>query len=229
MRRSIVIVIMAIIAFVSNAQTELNKIGYVSGSVKVENDSLLVEIMNNSDSTVFVFDAYLTPDIVRSKYLRRYNEAYNECFLSFLPIVPFLGPGYNDKLILGENRIINKNQTRYSFTEIVGGGTAVFKNPLSVIYSTDFVDYFNPRDIKPYVLRFQVFQHMPVFPSEITLQLAVYKDISILTKNNYSGYYDNEYQFYKQAYDYSVLSIPLFLHRNDYPNENNDESEENIW
>lgn len=218
---------MAAVALVAVAQTVQNKIGYVTGNLKVENDSLVVEISNLSDSTVYVFDSYLSPDIVRSKYLRRYKERNDEYFMSFLPIIPFLGPGYNDKLILGDNRIINKGQTRYSFREIPGGSSADFRIPLNAIYSSEFIEYFDPRDIGPYVHRFQAYHLMPLYPTGITLQFAIYRDISVLSKNNYSGYYDNEYEFNKQAYDYSVLSIPLILHRTDYPDKDNEDEE--IW
>ena len=92
--------------------------GGVSGKVLYANDSLYVEVSNNSNDTVYVFDTYLKKYygycLADVKYLRRYNYNTDRFAISFLPIKPYLSAGLSDLIRLGDNAVVNSGSLWYS-------------------------------------------------------------------------------------------------------------------
>lgn len=82
----------------------------VSGKVLYANDSLYVEVSNNSNDTVYVFDTYLKEDVghclANSKYLHRYNYNTDRFVISLLPLKPYLSAGLSDLIRFGENLLL---------------------------------------------------------------------------------------------------------------------------
>lgn len=155
----------------------------VSGKVLYANDSLYVEVSNNSNDTVYVFDTYLKKYygycLADAKYLRRYNYNTDRFAISFLPIKPYLSAGLSDLIRLGDNAVVNSGSLWYSFTAIPPLETRTFSVPRTILSACDYFEDFDLNKIftwQPYL----DFKYLGYFhPQTLTLKLAIYKNIDI--------------------------------------------------
>ena len=160
-----------------------NTNGGVSGKVLYANDSLYVEVSNNSNDTVYVFDTYLKKYygycLADAKYLRRYNYNTDRFAISFLPIKPYLSAGLSDLIRLGDNAVVNSGSLWYSFTAIPPLETRTFSVPRTILSACDYFEDFDLNKIftwQPYL----DFKYLGYFhPQTLTLKLAIYKNIDI--------------------------------------------------
>lgn len=155
----------------------------VSGKVLYANDSLYVEVSNNSNDTVYVFDTYLKEDVghclANSKYLHRYNYNTDRFVISLLPLKPYLSAGLSDLIRFGENLVVNSGSLWYSFTAIPPLETRTFSVPRTILSACDYFEDFDLNKIftwQPYL----DFKYLGYFhPQTLTLKLAIYKNIDI--------------------------------------------------
>lgn len=155
----------------------------VSGKVLYANDSLYVEVSNNSNDTVYVFDTYLKKYygycLADAKYLRRYNYNTDRFAISFLPIKPYLSAGLSDLIRLGDNAVVNSGSLWYSFTAIPPLEAQTFSVPRTILSACDYFEDFDLNKIftwQPYL----DFKYLGYFhPQTLTLKLAIYKNIDI--------------------------------------------------
>lgn len=155
----------------------------VSGKVLYANDSLYVEVSNNSNGTVYVFDTYLKEDVghclANSKYLHRYNYNTDRFVISLLPLKPYLSAGLSDLIRFGENLVVNSGSLWYSFTAIPPLETRTFSVPRTILSACDYFEDFDLNKIftwQPYL----DFKYLGYFhPQTLTLKLAIYKNIDI--------------------------------------------------
>ncbi len=157
--------------------------GGVSGKVLYANDSLYVEVSNNSNDTIYVFDTYLKKYygycLAEAKYLRRYNYNTDRFAISFLPIKPYLSAGLSDLIRLGDNAVVNSGSLWYSFTAIPPLEVYKFSVPRTILSACDYFEDFDLNKIftwQPYM----DFKHLGYFhPQTLTLKFAIYKNIDI--------------------------------------------------
>lgn len=155
----------------------------VSGKVLYANDSLYVEVSNNSKDTIYVFDTYLKKYygycLAEAKYLRRYNYNTDRFAISFLPIKPYLSAGLSDLIRLGDNAVVNSGSLWYSFTAIPPLEVHKFSVPRTILSACDYFEDFDLNKIftwQPYM----DFKHLGYFhPQTLTLKFAIYKNIDI--------------------------------------------------
>lgn len=156
----------------------------VSGKVLYANDSLYVEVSNNSNDTVYVFDTYLKKYygycLADAKYLRRYNYNTDRFAISFLPIKPYLSAGLSDLIRLGDNAVVNSGSLWYSFTAIPPLETRTFSVPRTILSACDYFEDFDLNKIftwQPYL----DFKYLGYFhPQTLTLKLAYIKILTYL-------------------------------------------------
>jgi hypothetical protein len=91
----------------SNRQTDSLYISYDENA-----NGLTFSVINTTEDTVYLFSSYLPALYHSSKYLHRIDKRskVNIYRISFLPLIPFLSTKPNDRLIVGSNRIVEKNQ-----------------------------------------------------------------------------------------------------------------------
>lgn len=167
-------------AIVGAAKTTNNG---VSGKVFYANDSLYVEVSNNSNDTIYVFDTYLKKYhgycLAEAKYLRRYNYNTERFAISFLPIKPYLSAGLSDLIRFGDNAVVNSGSLWYSFTSIPPLEVHKFSVPRTILSACDYFEDFDLNKIftwQPYM----DFKHLGYFhPQTLTLKFAIYKNIDI--------------------------------------------------
>lgn len=155
----------------------------VSGKVLYANDSLYVEVSNNSNDTIYVFDTYLKKYygycLAEAKYLRRYNYNTDRFAISFLPIKPYLSAGLSDLIRLGDNAVVNSGCLWYSFTAIPPLEARTFSVPRTILSACDYFEDFDLNKIftwQPYM----DLKHLGYFhPQTLTLKFAIYKNIDI--------------------------------------------------
>lgn len=179
--RTLIFVATAFFCTIVGAAKNTN--GGVSGKVLYANDSLYVEVSNNSNDTVYVFDTYLKKYygycLADAKYLRRYNYNTDRFAISFLPIKPYLSAGLSDLIRLGDNAVVNSGSLWYSFTAIPPLETRTFSVPRTILSACDYFEDFDLNKIftwQPYL----DFKYLGYFhPQTLTLKLAIYKNIDI--------------------------------------------------
>ncbi len=155
----------------------------VSGKVLYANDSLYVEVSNNSNDTIYVFDTYLKKYygycLAEAKYLRRYSYNTDRFAISFLPIKPYLSAGLSDLIRYGDNAVVNSGSLWYSFTAIPPLEVHKFSVPRTILSACDYFEDFDLNKIftwQPYLN----FKSLGYFhPQTLTLKFAIYKDIDI--------------------------------------------------
>lgn len=155
----------------------------VSGKVLYANDSLYVEVSNNSNDTIYVFDTYLKKYygycLAEAKYLRRYSYNTDRFAISFFPIKPYLSAGLSDLIRYGDNAVVNSGSLWYSFTAIPPLEVHKFSVPRTILSACDYFEDFDLNKIftwQPYLN----FKSLGYFhPQTLTLKFAIYKDIDI--------------------------------------------------
>ena len=179
--RTLILVAVAFFCAIVGAAKTTN--GGVSGKVLYANDSLYVEVSNNSNDTIYVFDTYLKKYygycLAEAKYLRRYNYNTDRFAISFLPIKPYLSAGLSDLIRLGDNAVVNSGSLWYSFTAIPPLDVHKFSVPRTILSACDYFEDFDLNKIftwQPYM----DFKHLGYFhPQTLTLKFAIYKNIDI--------------------------------------------------
>ena len=176
------------------------------------------EMVNNTKDSLYLFDSYLFDkdkrivgayldgrDMQRSKYLHRYDKKTRQCKLSFLPLIPYLGLTYTDRLILGGNKVAHAGQVVYSFSCIPPLSTFSVLICKDAIYQKTYVKEIYPK--KPSFFKF----NKDLYPicENIVIEFAVYKDIDLLTSIN--SYYFDGYNFSKQTLSYRIISVVVDL------------------
>lgn len=170
-----------------------------------EKDSDFVfEIINGSRDTLYLFDSYLKENLYQSKYLHRFDIKEKQCKLSLLPLLPFLSVRYSDRLILGENRIVNKWQVLYHFTAIAPNGKSIIKMNKSAFYSEDYVEEVYPQKISKFdTIKFHKSRYGKC--GTVVVEFALYKNVNLLISKD--AYYFDEFNFNEQALSYIVLFV----------------------
>ncbi len=76
-----------------------------------------ITISNNSLDTAYLFDSYLSQDLSRNKYLRRYNISLSSCKVSYLPFSEYLHI-VREGAVLTQEMILEPFKVKWSFREI---------------------------------------------------------------------------------------------------------------
>lgn len=178
---------------------------------EIENntDTCLLKIQNITTDTLFLFNSYLNADFYTSKWLHRFSYKTKKHKLSFLPLLPYLSLHFSDKIILGENRLINKFQVLYQFKAIPPKETIIVAIPVNAFYTNEYIKDFNIKDYSIFHDRINFKAAKFKKYNSLIVELAIYKNIELLVSD--SLFYKNEYLTNKQALSYQILSIPIKL------------------
>lgn len=181
-----------------NEKSQINDILF-----KISNDSLTIGIFNSSEQdTLYLFDSYLVPDLLYSKYLHRYNKKNQECKLSFLPLLPYLSFQKSSPIIIGQNRIVNYFQIIYSFQIIPPNSLIEIQFPNN-IFDTKYIKDFKAEELSKFDKVKIKNISQPKCKNQI-IEFAIYDDISFF---NEQDFYFNEKIFNEKALSYKLLRI----------------------
>ena len=173
----------------------------------VRENNFIVEISNCTSDTIYLFDSYLHPGLIKSKYLYRYNADANECRLSTLPLIPYLSVKLSDVIILGEEKIIKKYKNLYSFTSITPYSKVNLEIPIDEFNTNYGILDFDVKTKGSFdEIDFEKVKTEKVC-SDIILELAIYKDVSLLLSKQ--AYYFEPEEFDEQAKLFNTFKILL--------------------
>jgi hypothetical protein len=164
------------------------------------------EIINNSKDTLYLFDSYLNENLYQSKYLHRFDVKEKQCKLSLLPLLPFLSVRHSDRLIIGENKIINKWQVLYHFKTIPPNSKNTIPIAKSAFSTDEYVKEVYPQKLSKFdTIKFHKSKHKKC--NAVVVEFALYKNIDLLISKE--AFYFDEFNFNKQALSYTVLSVTV--------------------
>ncbi len=221
-KKNILIFLLIIWSFYASAQdnlvipsiplekTESNQIhNFVININKfLEGENYIIEIRNFSLDTIYLFDSYLSSDLITSKYLHRYNTNQKKCKLSLLPLIPYLSVNLSDVIILGKEKIIKKNKTLYSFTPIYPKSMIKVKIPVNALEMNYKILDFDVKTKGSFEdIYFKNVKYTESKCSDIIIELAIYKNINLL--NSKEAYYLNSEDFAIQSIAFEILEVPI--------------------
>lgn len=164
-----------------------------------------IKITNTLSDTIYLFDSYLTEDLVCSQYLHRIDKKNKTYKVSFIPIISYLSVERADAIIIGRERIIRRNQVLYSFKAIPPKMQLCIKIAQDVFDNNEFVVDFNAKKITKFDNPvFKTVKKIDVGGFCKLIEFAVYKDITLLSSRK--SYYLDEYNFNKQAQSFIILT-----------------------
>ncbi|MBF0650909.1 hypothetical protein IR083_19005 [Dysgonomonas sp. GY75] len=172
---------------------------------RIVKKDFIIEICNNTSDTIYLFDSYLTPELIKSKYIHRYNADVEKCKLSTLPLIPYLSVKLSDVIILGKDKIVKRYKTLYSFTPINPHCEIKLAIPLDVLNNNYKILDFEVKDKGSFDEIFFESINIDQKCSNIIIELAIYQKIDLLVSKE--AYYLDSEKFEEQAKSFDVLAI----------------------
>lgn len=177
----------------------------ISVNKRIVKNDFIIEICNNTSDTIYLFDSYLTPELIKSKYIHRYNADVEKCKLSTLPLIPYLSVKLSDVIILGKDKIVKRYKTLYSFTPINPHCEIKLAIPLDVLNNNYKILDFEVKDKGSFDEIFFESINIDQKCSNIIIELAIYQKIDLLVSKE--AYYLDPEKFEEQAKSFDVLAI----------------------
>lgn len=195
----------------------VNKLKEVYANATYENGRLKIVFYNGTKDKLYLFSPYFYENIsATSKQIYRYNEENREIIISFLPLIPYVQVDYSD-LIIGINRITR--QVVYDFYKIKPSYKTTFYVKVANLRDmTIFTkDNIKLKELYTYPYSLGIDFEEVLLPEnkdciKYFIELAYYKDVSILC--NRKNFYYNGLEFNEQAQSFEVLKIPLNINSN---------------
>ena len=189
---------------------------------KEDTVGMTVTIVNTTKDTLYIFDSYLHPQFLGSKYLHRIDLNSKRYKLSLLPIVPHVFTKYSDNAIVSDQAIIGNHQIVYDFIKLPPGcyKQMVFKfddifrykdsnNNVSVDYNVKLLNKNSKVPVKFFTTKGLTGKY------DFFFEFAVYKKISLLCTQ--AAYYMEEYKFDKESKSFDVLTLRARINKYFYP------------
>ena len=177
----------------------------LSTSVSYSETAMDIIINNDCKEDVYLFDSYLT-DENTSDYLHLYDSDSDICYLSFLPLIPYLGGMKPDRYRIGRN-VINKGFYSYHFITISAQDSVKICIPLSAFQHDHYMKYVDVSQYSKFDKGIQFWDSPGPTTKRYLVRLAIYEDVGILL--DHDAYATKEYEYNNQALSYSVLTIPV--------------------
>ncbi|MDE7386011.1 MAG: hypothetical protein K2N28_02610 [Muribaculaceae bacterium] len=231
--KSKILCIVLLSVFMASYTTVLGaeKSQYTLSVSAIDADSVVLKLCNDTSEPAYLFDSYLNEyDIDDVSYIHRYNRKDGVVKVSFLPFQQYLEipsrikPGR--KMIVGEKRYLVSGQILYRFTKVAPGDSLTIRLSKKTL-TTD--RYYRDVNLREYThvdeddnpkkaLKLKRSRRIPRF-DEITIELAVYKDIDYFLENELSKtlnykyirfpYYPESLDAVASAYDIVTCRINL--------------------
>lgn len=196
----------------------------------IEADSVVLKLCNHTPEPAYLFDSYLNAyDIDDVSYIHRYNREEDVVKVSFLPFQQYVevpSKIRHGRIFVGEDRYFMSGQIFYNFTKIEPGDSLTIRLSKQTL-TTD--RYYHDVNLREYTildenykskktLKLKPLKRTPDF-DEITIELAVYRDIDLFLENELSEtlnykyirfyYYPSELDAVVSAYDIVTCRINL--------------------
>lgn len=166
-----------------------------------------VFICNQTTDTIYLFSSYINDKYIHTKYIHRIDRKNKKYLISFLPLVPYLGGMQSDVVILGENKLIRRNQLDYNFIEIPPNNVLCMRINQSTLFPGEYVYDVKLKNTNKFDnLKFKKANKNRLEKSENYFQFALYKDISLLRSEE--AFYFSECEYNEQANDYQIMELP---------------------
>ena len=211
------------------------KIPYELHVSSIESDSIVLCLNNNTSEPAYLFDSYLNEyDISYVSYIHRYNKEKDIIKVSFLPFQQYVSvptKAKDRKVILGEERYLIDGQIYYHFTKInAGDSLAIYISKKTLTsdryyYDVDLREYTHLEKAKKgKKARFKKNLKLKQLKEainldEITIELAVYRDIDFFLEKELSetlnykyigmGYFLREVDEVTASYDIVTCTLNL--------------------
>lgn len=160
------------------------------------NDSIYLKVLNITSDTMYLFDSYF--EYADNVHLHRYAILPKRYYLSFVPLLPFIGWGPHHR---GTDRIVNRGFLDYHFIFLLPHSSQMFSLPITSLLSRTFYRDFDAKAKFYYGIKFR--NKRTTTARKITIVVAVYKDVqnmnSVWIRQN--GLNENPV-LNKLAYDY---------------------------
>lgn len=194
--------------------------GNISSNDLIETDFLLdkndsnitIHITNNSSDTIYLFDSYIVKDpenLWTSEYLYRYNKRSKTDIISFIPLIPYLGPCYRgDRWYFGNIRIVKSGKVLWHFQTIAPLSSIKISLPAEILsYAHKYYDINETNNNKfEKGLNFRERKILSQSQNKI-IEFAIYKEVELLLDRE--AYYYNEFKYNEQAINFIKLTISI--------------------
>ncbi|MDE6403435.1 MAG: hypothetical protein K2K86_06480, partial [Muribaculaceae bacterium] len=196
----------------------------------IEADSVVLKLCNDTSEPAYLFDSYLNEfDIAHVSYIHRYNKEEDVVKVSFLPFQQYVEVPKkirHGRIYGGEIRYFKYHQIYYNFTKVAPGDSLTIRLSKKTLTSDR---YYHDVNLREYTildenykfkkkLELKPLKETPDF-DEITIELAVYRDIDFFLENELSDslnykyirfyYYPSELDAVASAYDIVTCRINL--------------------
>ncbi len=178
-----------------------------------KNDSnITIHITNNSSDTIYLFDSYIVKDpenLWTSEYLYRYNKRSKTDIISFIPLIPYLGPCYRgDRWYFGNIRIVKSGKVLWHFQTIAPLSSIKISLPAEILsYAHKYYDINETNNNKfEKGLKFHERKILSQSQNKI-IEFAIYKEVELLLDRE--AYYYNEFKYNEQAINFIKLTISI--------------------
>lgn len=179
------------------------------------NSNIVIQITNNFPDTLYLFDSYFASDFFlsdklwKSEYLYRYNKHNKTDVISFVPLIPYLGPCYRgDRWYFGNIRIVKNGKILWHFQAIAPTCTIEISLPIEILYHIhkyyDIKETHNNKFEKG--LKFHERKVLSQSQNKI-IEFAIYKKVELLLDRE--AYYYNEFKYNEQAINFIKLTISI--------------------
>jgi len=181
----------------------------------------VITLINTTKDTLYVFNSYIEPSFLGSKYLHRINAKDKLYKVSFLPLVPYVFTKYSD--VITDEPIIGNHQIVYNFFKLPPSTNQKIKLSYNDLFKSknsvkNVSKDYDVKTLHKYSKRLSLkFCTTSNLKGKYNLQFefAVYKAIDLLCEQ--SAYYLREQVFDKQSKDFKILIVPVELGNYEYP------------
>lgn len=222
MKKNIITSILILLAFTVYSQKRLcldsanvepiTTTSYIAGikyDINKYENIVSIRLFNNTKDTLYLFSSYLNENYIKSKYLHRLNRKEKIKKISFLPLFPYLSTNLADKIILGDEAIVNSNQILYRFIAIPPNN--FFKSNFNItdLHSDIIVKDINLREVNPYskikFKKIDIRKCKTVSNYKNKIEFAIYNNVENLCNEDF--YHKDPGRFFKKVSNYKVISI----------------------
>lgn len=143
-------------------------------------NSIDVELYNESPDTVYLFDTYINPDFFYSDYIHQYEGSSQTHIVSFLPLLSYVGYFPTDVYRLKDEKLVTRGQLQYHFTAIAPCESAKLSFPSSIVSHSRLISSINQKrsSIWRNRMTFRVCKKPRVRHNDFAF--AIYRDVSLL-------------------------------------------------
>jgi hypothetical protein len=185
-------------------------------------EGLVLRVVNTKKRPMYLFSSYFSDVFHSSRYLHRVNKENKSYNISFLPLIPYLSTTLNDRRVIGENKLVVKDQNLYDFIKMSPWSyfdiEIKFEKLFKDIGRKDNIvgEFRTETKSKAGQIKFKYLSVNKLKGKyNLFFDLAVYDQVDLLCEE--SAYFYKEFEFDKQAKSFHIVRVAVSIKNFNHP------------